>query len=303
MAISRKRSSVVQAMKNDGFGNKEIEEKLGLSAASVRRYLRDSKQLKHPKILLVDIETSPVWVRVWGLWKQRVPFQNVIKEWFMISWSAKWLYDSEIIGECVTSDEAIARDDKRIVKSLWEVMNECDIIVAHNLLRFDLRKIISRFIQHNLLRPKPYRTIDTLVQARKSFAFSSNSLDYLNSMFSLRLKEDTDYDLWILCEEGDQESLDYMFFYNKSDEKALEELFLKLRPYFVGVPNLGVYVEDTDPMCPLCLSKDIIEDGNYTTGVSVFKSYRCLSCGGLSRGRESSLNKIKRRDLLVPVVR
>ena len=68
-----------------------------------------------PRILLFDIETAPMEVFVWGLYKQFIPHTNVIKDWFVLSWSAKWLYEDKILSAVVTSEEAKNRDDKRIL--------------------------------------------------------------------------------------------------------------------------------------------------------------------------------------------
>jgi hypothetical protein len=221
----------------------------------------------------------------------------------MLSWSGKWLGDDRIISDCVTPKEAIGRDDSRIVKSIWDIVNEADVLIAHNLVRFDMRKITARFIQHGLPKPRAYRTIDTLKQAQKHFAFSSHKLDYLNKIFSLRMKEDTDFQLWIDCENGEKEALAYMLHYNESDINALEDLYLKLRPYMTSHPNLGVYVDDTSPMCPHCQSTDLVRDGIYTTNVSVFPAYRCLNCGATPRGRTSTLDIEKRKELLISTAR
>jgi len=301
--ISRKRSAVVRALKTEGLTVDEISNKMHLKRSSVRRYLRDSKELKNPKILMLDIETSPVWVRVWGLWRQRIPYQNVIKDWFMFCYAAQWLGSKEVISDCVTPEEALERDDSRICHPLWELMNDADIICGHNVDRFDLRKIMARFIDNGFLRPSPYRTIDTLTQSRKHFALSAHNLDYINSIFSLRLKEDTDYQLWIDCENGDEESLAYMVHYCESDVKALVDLYEKLRPYMTSHPNVSLYIDDDDPRCPHCGSTKVVKDGTYTTNVSVFVAYRCLDCGATPRGRKSIVSKEKREGLLVSTVR
>ena len=328
--ISRKRSAVVRALKTEGLTIDEIREKVRkkdgskMARSSIRRYLRDSKELKNPKVLLLDIETSPVWTRVWGLYKQRIPFQNVLRDWFMLCWSAKCLGSDELIADSVTRVEALRRDDSRISHSIWKILNEVDVVIGHNLSRFDLRKIMARFIEHGLPKPSPYRTIDTLIQSRKSFAFSAHNLDYLNSIFSLRMKKETDYQLWKDCEgwkvktqffgddiypfepipkEIQEEALEYMLHYCKSDVKALEDLYIRLRPYITSFPNLGLYIDDEEPMCPYCMSRDLMEEGFYTTQVSKFQSYRCLRCGALSRGRKSLLTKEKRDSLIVSAAR
>ena len=87
---------------------------------------------KIPRILIFDIETSPMEVLVWGLYEQRISPDNVKKEWSVLSWSAKWLFDSEIMGSVVTPEQAKNRTDKSVITSIWKLIDEADIIIAHN---------------------------------------------------------------------------------------------------------------------------------------------------------------------------
>lgn len=301
--ISSRKSSAVRYWAEQGLTNEEIGEKLSLKQSSVRRYLRHARERKSPKVLLFDIETAPVHVRVWGLFKQKIEHYKIIDDWFVLGWAGKWLDEEEVMSDIVTPMEARERDDGRIIKSLWKVIDEADLLVAHNLERFDLRRVMARFIEHGLHKPRPFRVLDTLKQAQKHFAFSSHKLDHLTRIFSLRMKEDTEFQLWIDCEEGDKKALAYMQHYNESDIWALQDLYLKLRPYMTSHPNLSLFVDDENPRCPHCLSEELIEDGSYTTDVSVFPAYRCLKCGATPRGRKSKLSKEKRSGLLVSTAR
>ena len=55
---------------------------------------------KSLKILLLDIETAPMKAYVWKRWKENISLDQTISEWFMLCWSAKWLYSEEAMGEC-----------------------------------------------------------------------------------------------------------------------------------------------------------------------------------------------------------
>jgi len=270
---------------------------------------RQVEDLKHnkikqnnPKILLLDIETAPMTVLVWGLWKQRIYPENVIKEWSCLSWSAKWLCDNEVMSAVVSPKEAIDRVDKSIIKGIWELINEADILIAHNLLSFDNRKLMARFIINGLPPPMPYQTIDTLKHSQKNFAFSSHKLDYLNRMFNLQLKTETSYNLWKRCINGDIAALKEMESYNRSDVTALEELYLRIRPWIKSHPNIGLYFDNVKTVCPNCGS-DILEwKGQYYTQAGKFKSFRC-ECGAIGRSRYANLTKEERRNLIRPVAR
>ena len=202
------------------------------------------------KILILDIETSPMKAYVWKRWKENISLDQTISEWFMISWSAKWLNSSDIMGEVLTSEEAVNEDDFRIVKSLWLLLDEADIVIAHNGSRFDIPKINSRFIIKGFPPPKPYKQIDTLITAKKVFGFSSNKLDALATYFNIPNKIETDFELWKKSIEGDKEALSYMLKYNKQDVIILEKVYLKLRPWIYKHPNINSI--NGINKCPFC---------------------------------------------------
>ena len=304
MAISKRRSAIVRFWADKGMGNKEISDKLGLSESSVRRYLRNSNENKSPKVLLFDIETSTLNVKTFYI-GSRVSIQHykIMDDWFMLGYAAKMLDDKDVMSEIVTPEEAIARDDRRIVEGIWKLINDADVVIAHNAKRFDVRKINWRFAMHNLPKPQDFQIVDTLIQTQKHFASSSHKLDFLASEFSLRKKEHTEFALWVDCEHGDPKALAYMNHYNESDIWALQDLYLKIRPWVSSHPNLGLFIDDNDPMCPYCMSKDLVEDGEYKTSVSSFQCYRCQECGATPRGRTSSVSKEKRVGLLISTAR
>ena len=244
----------------------------------------DSPKMDLPKILLFDIETSLMEVYVWGLYKQFIPHTNIIKDengqeksWFCLSWAAKWLYDDTILSDVVLPHEARARNDKRILKSIWELLDKADIVIAHNGDRFDIRKLNARFIDNEMDPPSPFRTIDTLKVARKEFAFVSYKQDFLTKHFHLQTKLETSFQLWVDCMSGDQKRLDEMAEYNRHDVMGLEEVYLKLRPYIKNHPNLGVLM-DMD-VCPNCGCEHLDEtEATYFTSANQFPVYRCQGC-------------------------
>jgi len=244
-----------------------------------------------PRMLLFDIETTPMTVYVWGLYKQRIPHTNVIKEWNILSWSAKWLFDDIIHSDVLTPKEAIAGNDKRILESIWLKLDEADIVIAHNGDRFDLRKLNARFIDNDIKPPSPFRSIDTLKIARREFAFSSYKQDYLTKHFKLPEKLKTEFSLWINCMAGDQEALDRMLDYNRHDTMGLEEVYLKLRPYIRNHPNLGVLM-DRD-VCPNCACEFMEElEAVYFTTANQFPVYRCQGCKTPYIRHKKNLNQV-----------
>lgn len=245
------------------------------------------------KILFLDIETAPLRAFVWSRWKQNVSLSQTISEWFMISWSAKWLNDDYVYSDVLSPREAIGEDDKRICNSLWYILNEADTVVTHNGISFDHKKINTRFLLNDLMPTKPFRIIDTLRVIKENFAFSSNKLDNLLIQFNLPRKLHTNFELWSDCLAGSLEALTEMETYNKNDVVTLEKAFDRLKPWIKNFPNYVLYNELSDAMvCPTCGSIHLSDIGYYTTGVSKYKMYRCDNCKSISKLRKSEKTKV-----------
>lgn len=258
---------------------------------------------KVPKYLLLDIETLPCTVYVWGLFKQRIPHTNIVTDWCVLSWKAKWLYGAEMMGDILTPEETKTQDDSRILQSIWYLLEDCDCVIAHNGKKFDIRKLNARFWHHKMKPPSPYQIIDTLKESQKILGTTSHRLDYLGKYMVNQGKMETNFDLWIRCFHGEQEALDYMFAYNEEDVVLLEEIYLELRPWIKSHPNYAIFSEATVPCCTYCGSDDIGDAGIYTTPAGRFVSKRCGECGGIFRERYSDLTRAERNNLLISVAR
>jgi ribonuclease D len=131
--------------------------------------------------------------------------------------------------------------------------------------------------------PSPFKTVDTLLAARRYFRFPSNSLNDLCHMLGLGTKPKTTHaSLWYDCLQGDDLAWKKMVKYNNNDVVLLEKLYLKLRPYIGNHPNVAV---EKDDGCPRCGGKHLEYRGFYTTNVSTYHRLYCRSCGAWSRER------------------
>ena len=274
--------------------------------AIVRKNLKEFRTTHHPKevasnrpianslkVLFLDVETAPLIGYVWSRWQQNVGLDQTVSEWFILSWSAKFGGENKMINGVLTPEEAIAEDDSRIMLDLWNVLNTADVVVTHNGIRFDHKKINTRFLLNGLPPTRPFRVIDTLKAVKENFAFSSNKLDNLLIQFDFERKLGTNFKLWKDCMNGSREALAEMSTYNDWDVIQLEKVFLKLKPWIKNFPNYVLYnnVEDID-ICPTCGSKHLIEDGSYTTVNNRYQLYRCGGCGSISRRRKADKVKI-----------
>lgn len=259
---------------------------------------------RQPKILILDIETARMIVGAWRLGKQYIGPDQIIKDWFIIGYVAKWLSNVDYMSDFVTASEALDRDDKRICSSLWKLVDEADIIITHNGNRFDLPKINTRFLAHGLMPPMPYQSIDTCKIARRQFGFSSNALNFLGKLMVNREKIETNYDLWIDVENGNQDAIDFMKGYCKGDVGLLEEVYFELRPWIKNHPNLGTLIDSKVVTCPNCGGTEFeVTGGYYTTPQNLYAAMRCKKCGAINRKSATLLTNKQRANLLIPNAR
>ena len=290
MSVSLEHVERVLAFLNEN-GESETLKHFNITSESLSRYKRKKKfyDTKQPKVLLIDIETTPLQVHCWGTWKQRIGYEQIINDWFMLSYACKWLFDSKMHTGVLTSKEALAKDDSRITKELWKLFNQADVLIGHNILGFDLPRAQTRFLINKLAPPSPFEVIDTLKVAQRNFRFASNKLDYISDLLLNDRKIHAEYQLWLRCLDGEQTSLEEMNVYNQKDVLLLEEAYVFLRPYIKNHPNMAIFQESHEPSCPNCGSADIQECGYYTTSVNRYLAFRCNSCGAVCRSRKSDI--------------
>jgi DNA polymerase elongation subunit (family B) len=256
---------------------------------------------KVPKILIIDIETLYAKGEFWHTGKQRINYQQITQESCLLSWAGKWLYDSEIFGDVLTSEEAKARDDSRIAKSAWKMLEDADILIGHNIVDFDIRFLNGRFWRNHIQPPTPFKTIDTLQAYRKAMRLLSYRLDYISKLIQRKGKLETDYELWQRCDKGEQEALDYMYKYNREDVLLGEEAYDEVKGFVKNHPNLYIIGESDQKCCTTCGSTNLQETNSfYVTPAGRFRVIRCEH-GHLNRERISDLTREDKTNLLLSV--
>lgn len=255
-----------------------------------------------PKILLFDVETAPIIGYVWGLWENNVALNQVHTDWHLLSWSAKWLGDPA--SKIMYRDQRGKKDienDTELLKGIWNLLDEADVVITQNGKSFDQKKLQARFILNGMKPPSSYRHIDTMLLAKKHFAFTSNKLEYMSTKLctkyrKLKTKKFQGFDLWKACLSDNKSAWQEMEKYNKHDVLALEELYTKLIPWDNSI-NFEVYDDSPLTVCT-CGSKAILtKQGFAYTNTSKYQRYRCTKCGSETRGRVNLLSKEKRLSL------
>ncbi|ASU00492.1 hypothetical protein [Aeromonas phage AS-yj] len=302
-------SQIVEMKENKGMGSRAIAKELGISKSSVNYYYERFMEENNivddiktgPRVLVLDIETAPIMAHVWRLFKTNVGLNMIESDWYMLSFAAKWFDSDEIIYMDQRNAPNI-EDDSEMLKVLWELLDEADIVLHQNGRRFDIPKIRSRMIVHGM---KPFSTvkhIDTLEIAKRTFGFTSNKLEYMTDKLCTETKKSKHtqfpgFELWKECLAGNIEAWKEMEEYNIDDIVSLQELYVKLAPWSDRLPNFSLYT-DSDKFTCVCGNHEFEDAGFAYTEVSKFKQYKCTHCGKHWRGRKNQITKIKSKLLL-----
>lgn len=243
------------------------------------------------RILILDIETSPKLAYVWRFFKENISPKQVKEHGHIMSFAAKWLGEDEIFYFENRDDV-----DVEIVSQLTSLLDQADMVVAHNGEEFDLKQIRARAVVHKLKPPSPVKVIDTLKVARREFGFPANSLEYLSNVLNIKHKKKSHakfpgFELWLECLRGNEEAWREMRDYNIHDVLVLEEVYLIFRAWDTKHPNVLVKDDVEEPKCPKCGSVHVHKRGFAYTNVGKFQRFQCLSCGGWSRTRYSEHGK------------
>src|SRR3990167_5856097 len=117
-----------------------------------------SEKQNGPKILFLDIESTPIIAYTWGP-KYEANLIEVIEQTRILSFSAKWFGGKYITRgwPAYKGYKKGALDDKAVCREMWELLNSADIVIGQNIKAFDVKIINARFLFNKLGLPAPYK--------------------------------------------------------------------------------------------------------------------------------------------------
>lgn len=281
---------------------RKIAKKLCVPKSSVSDYLRGfySKDKEDvdgtgPKILFLDIETYAMTLSGWGLFNQNFSLDQITEDWSLLSFCAKFAGEDDIYYQA--SDEF---SEKEMLQTLWDLMNKADYVCGHNARRFDVKKIFSRMVVNGFDRPSPFRVIDTLDSAKRTFGMTSNKLAYLTQLLCKEhVKSDhgkfSGFSLWKECAMGNKEAFDELKKYTILDVLSLEELYYVLQRWDNKLPVFSVHYNVID-------NKDWESCGLVFSNLGKYECFRNKKTGQYRRSRKNLLTKEQRDNLLANIV-
>ncbi len=232
------------------------------------------------KIILWDIETTPIVTYTWDLWPNSISHDSIVQDWSIICGAWKELGVDKVHTAVIKK----VGDDKEVVKTLRDAIADADIIIHHNGDKFDLKKLNARIIYHGLDPLPNINTLDTVKEARKVAKFTANRLDYLGKHLVGHGKVHVDYQLWLDVMAGSKKALKEMVDYNVVDVERLEEVYIALRPYMKNHPHAGaIQGWEKNSACKNCGSTHVKKNGiRYTRAGVAKQELQCKECHAYS---------------------
>jgi len=228
--------------------------------------------MKHkPKILCFDIESAGV---------------NALKSdlGFVILFGYKWLHQKKAHTIKIERQYLKRFDDSKLLKKASKVFQKADLIVAHFGSVFDRRFIQGRLLINDLPPIPNTKMRDTCMMARSIANYSSNRLKHLAKILNLKNQklENNWPSAWFQVMRGNIKCLNDLAKYCEGDVLALEELYLRLRPYDNPHPRLT----ESRSLCRVCGGK-VQYHGFAYIGENKYRRYQCIDCNKWDRERKA----------------
>lgn len=225
-------------------------------------------------LLYIDIETSPMVVETWTAYEANA--LRILQHSQILG--ASWAWDDGPLKTAYQNPAGDGKpnedDERSVCQTLWGLLDAAEIVVAHNGDKFDVKKINNRLLRHGLGKPSPFRTIDTLKEARKTFNLPKNNLGEIGEYLGLGTKAATGgYALWAGCMDGDLRAWRKMARYNKRDTELLRDVYKALREWMPRHPHIG------GAGCPVCGSENRQSRGTRVMNSGItYHQFQCTSC-------------------------
>ena len=230
-----------------------------------------------PKVLTLDIETSPALAYVWGLFDQNVSVSQIVEPSRVLCYAGKWLGDKR------TTFVSEFHDGKKVmVQTMWDMLNDADICVGYNHVNFDMKHLNREFMLAGLVPPSPVQHIDLLAVMRRNFKMMSNKLGYVTDAVGLDTKLDTGGQaLWNQVMQNDRAAWDKFRRYNIQDVVITEQLFQLLSPW-IKSPHAGLWTENLCS-CYACGSVNLVAHGVTRSKSAAWPLTQCADCGAWNK--------------------
>lgn len=231
---------------------------------------------KAPKVLIYDIETTPLLTYVWRLGEQVIYHHQLVKPWDKYNIICiSYMWDTDIKAKTIHWDYK-KQDSAKVVREFDKIIKKADIALGKNSDRFDVKHINAQRLIHNL-PPLPQwmdYTDDVEKQIRKHFILPSYGLDYISKEFGMGGKVKMDFQDWVdILEKKNKKSFQKMCYYNRKDVEDTKAIWNKIKPYIKPKFNMSVFYGDI--RCTNCGGQNVRKDGTRIKNQSTYQELYC----------------------------
>lgn len=231
------------------------------------------------KLLVLDIETSPIKAYIWKLWDQNIGINQIIDNGGILCVGLKWLgqKESHLFSEWEHGRQTM-------LESVHSFISEADAIITYNGDRFDLPKLYGEFLLAGLPPTPPITSIDVYKSVKK-LGFISNKLAFIGPLIGSGWKVSTGgFELWTKVLSGEKRAQNKMARYCLQDVHLLEKVYDKVKGYIRNHPFIG-----DRGACGSCDSRVLHSRGYRRTKSYKIQRLQCTSCGSWQDGKREKV--------------
>lgn len=245
--------------------------------------------MREPKILIYDIETSPILAYIWRPGYNISVSHDQIKEGQqtdIICICYKWHGQKKVYS----LDWGVnAQNSQAMIDKFTKIVESADVVLAHNGDKFDLKHINTQRVLQGKNPINWPTSEDTLKMVKKHFNFASNRLDYLAKTFLGAGKDKMSFQDWIdIVEHKCSKAMTKMIKYCKRDVELLDQVFSKIKPHVILKASRSLICHDTKDGCPNCGHLKSVKNGRKYLKAGVYQTHRCLKCASVFKGKKVS---------------
>lgn len=247
-----------------------------------------------PRILLFDFETSPDLAYVFAHSKYEQDIAKFVRPSYTLSVAHMWYGDKKVTVKALNDFPRFKKDphsDKALYEYFSKIVEQADVLVAHNGDSFDIRVMNARMLKHGLSPLPPHRTIDTKRVAKKYLKLPSYAMNDICEYYNGPTKIETGgFATWQGCDNSDNASFNKMKKYNAHDVfPMLNFVYELLVPWMKNYPILRPF----NGSCRHCSGK-MIKRGMRPVGNGKYleQRYVCVNpeCGLWDKGERVLAN-------------